>query len=157
VRLVQMPPRTMTAPVPLRIQEAHEFPQASAAAPTVQPATPAIDVPVSSASTDSAGGSGIRATPRASDDPAAVQPAESTAATALAAHAPNRVEQRIESKMHAADPDGLGLTREQFTRTFPRLSEHFHQIDIDHNSRITSQELMAAWQRFWAKSAQDAE
>ena len=85
------------------------------------------------------------------------QPAESSAATTLAAHVPNRVEQRIESKIHAADPDGVGLTREQFTQTFPRLSEHFEQLDADHNGRITSQELMAAWQRFWAKSAQDAE
>lgn len=157
VRLVLMAPRTMTAPVPLRIQEAQEFRQPSVAAPTVQPATPATDVPDSPVSTDTAGASGIRATPRAADDPAAVQPAESTAATTLTAHVPNHVEQRIESKMHAADPDGLGLTREQFTHTFPRLSEHFQQIDTDHNGRITSPELMAAWQRFWAKSAQDAE
>jgi Ca2+-binding EF-hand superfamily protein len=59
--------------------------------------------------------------------------------------------------MHAADPDGLGLTREQFTRAFPGLSEHFQQLDADHNGRITAQELMPAWQRFWAKSALDAE
>jgi hypothetical protein len=58
--------------------------------------------------------------------------------------------------MHAADPDGLGLTREQFARTFPSLSEHFQQIDADHNGHITALELMPAWQRFWAKSALDA-
>ncbi len=133
IRMVPLVPLSTAAPVPVRIQEAQQFRQPSAAAPTVQPATPAAD------------------------DPAAVQPAESSAATTLAAHVPNRVEQRIESKIHAADPDGVGLTREQFTQTFPRLSEHFEQLDADHNGRITSQELMAAWQRFWAKSAQDAE
>jgi len=67
------------------------------------------------------------------------------------------VEQRIELKMQSADPNGLGLTHEQFAQAFPRLSEHFDQIDSDHDGRVSSQELMAAWQRFWAKSAQDTQ
>jgi serine/threonine protein kinase len=74
-----------------------------------------------------------------------------------AAHVPQRVEQRIELKMQSADPNGLGLTHEQFGQAFPRLSEHFDQIDSDHDGRVSSQELMAAWQRFWAKSAQDTQ
>jgi hypothetical protein len=155
IRMVPLVPLSTAAPVPVRIQEAQQYRQPSAA-PMGQSATPATDVSESPVSTDTAGASGIRA-PRATDDPAAIQSAESTAATTLSAHVPNRVEQRIESKMHAADPDGLGLTREQFTQSFPRLSEHFQQIDADHNGRITSQELLAAWERFWAKSVQDAE
>jgi hypothetical protein len=67
------------------------------------------------------------------------------------------VEQRIELKMQAADPNGQGLTREQFAQSFPHLAEHFDQIDGDHDGRVTAQELMAAWQRFWAKSAQDTQ
>jgi hypothetical protein len=58
--------------------------------------------------------------------------------------------------MLAADPDGLGLTREQFMLIFPRMSEHFQQIDTDHNGRISLQEVMA-WRHFWAKAAQEAE
>jgi hypothetical protein len=61
------------------------------------------------------------------------------------------VEQRIEVKMQAADPNGLGLTREQFAQTFPRLSEHFDQLDPDLDGRITAQELTLGWERFWAK------
>jgi serine/threonine protein kinase len=131
-RLVLMAPRTMTAPAPLGIQEAQEPRQPSAAEPTVQPATPATD------------------------DPAAVQTAESTAAATPGAHVPNGAGQRIESRMLAADPDGLGLTREQFMLIFPRMSEHFQQIDTDHNGRISLQEVMA-WRHFWAKAAQEAE
>jgi serine/threonine protein kinase len=157
IRMVPLVPLTTTSPVPVRIQQAQEFHQPSVAMPAGQPATASTDVPDSPVSTDTAGASGIRATSRAADDPAALQPAESSAATSLTARVPSRVEQRIESKMLAADPDGVGLTREQFTQAFPRLSEHFQQIDTDHNGRISSQELMAAWQRFWAKSAQDAE
>jgi hypothetical protein len=148
VPLVILPSRTMTAPLPPGIQQAQGFEQASGAAPAVQPA-PATDVPNGPVSTSAAGPPGTSATPPAAGAPAAIQPAES--------QVPHRVEQRIASKMQAADPDGLGLTREQFTRTFPRLSEHFQQLDSDHNGRVTSQELMDGWQRFWAKSAQDAE
>jgi serine/threonine protein kinase len=118
-------------------------------APAAQPAAPAD-------TTAPAGDSTASPTQSPVDTTAATIDA-SAASPTPAAPVSQRVEQRIEGKMHAADPNGLGLTREQFAQTFPRLSEHFDQLDADLDERITAQELMLGWERFWAKSAQDAQ
>jgi serine/threonine protein kinase len=121
-----------------------------------QPPTPALQpaVPVDTAAP--AGDSSASPTQPAVDTTAATANTPAASPT-LAAPVSQRVEQRIEVKMHAADPNGLGLTREQFAQTFPRLSEHFDQLDTDLDERITAQELTLGWQRFWAKSAEDAQ
>ena len=146
--VVLVAPRPSNTPMPTRIQEAPAAQSAAlpvdanAPAPTADPrASDSLVTPVAETSIPEA----------------AAQTSDPVAPQAAIPRAPHRVEQRIESKMHAADPDGLGLTREQFAQTFPRLSEHFDQIDTDHDGRITPQELMIGWQRFWAKSAQDAQ
>jgi hypothetical protein len=89
----------------------------------------------------------------------ATAPTLDTAAASPTHAAPvsRQLEQRIALKMRAADPDDLGLTRDQFAQVFPRLSEHFDQLDNDLDGRIAAQELTLGWERFWAKSAQDAQ
>jgi len=140
------------APMPSRIQEAPALP------PALQSAASPVGADVPAPTADPRGSdSSVAPVAETSLPAAAAQASDPAAPQAAIPHAPHRVEQRIESKMHAADPDGLGLTREQFAQTFPRLSEHFDQIDTDRDGRITPQELMIGWQRFWAKSAQDAQ
>ena len=135
-----LPPRVIKMP---RVE------QVPAAAPAAQSSVP-IDTATSTSDPGaSAPQAAVGTSPSGLSAPAA--------APTLAAHVPQRVEQRIEFRMQSADPNGLGLTHEQFAQAFPHLSEHFDQIDGDHDGRVTSQELMAAWQRFWAKSAQDTQ
>jgi hypothetical protein len=55
------------------------------------------------------------------------------------------IERRIE-RFYAADPDGVGLTREQMARNFPHLAIRFDAIDTDHDGRVEASELMAALQ-----------
>lgn len=90
-------------------------------------------------------------------DATAPTPDTTGEAPTLAAPVSQQVEQRIEQKMQAADPNDLGLTREQFAQAFPRLSEHFDELDTDLDGRVAAQELTLGWERFWAKSAQDAQ
>jgi serine/threonine protein kinase len=121
-----------------------------------QPPAPAAQPPAPADTTAPAGDSTASPTQPAVDTTASTVDTPAASPT-LAAPVSQRVEQRIEVKMHAADPNGLGLTREQFAEAFPRLSEHFDQLDTDHDGRITAQELTLGWERFWAKSAQDAQ
>jgi serine/threonine protein kinase len=63
------------------------------------------------------------------------------------AHAvPPVVERREEARFRAADPDNIGLTREEMARNFPHLATRFDQIDTDHNGRIDASELSRALQ-----------
>ena len=96
-------------------------------APAAQPAAPADTTGPAGDSTASPTQPAVDTTAATVDTPAA--------SPTLAAPVSQRVEQRIEVKMHAADPNGLGLTREEFAQTFPRLSEHFDEAR--HRSRRT--------------------
>jgi hypothetical protein len=135
-----LPPRVIKVPRPE---------QAPAAAPAGQSTAPIDTAAPTSDTVASASQAATGASPPAVSAPAA--------SPTLAGHVPQRMGQRIELKMQSADPNGLGLTHDQFAQAFPHLSEHFDQIDSDHDGRVTSQELMAAWERFWAKSAQDTQ
>jgi serine/threonine protein kinase len=150
--VVLVAPRPLNAPPPIKFQEAAALPSTAQSVPTAGATNPDAPAPaaVEPRANDSAiapADTGTSSAPSQSAEPA----------TQNASHMTHRVEQRIESKMHAADPEGLGLTREQFAQSFPRLSEHFDQIDTNHDGRITPEELMLGWQRFWAKSVQDAQ
>jgi serine/threonine protein kinase len=71
---------------------------------------------------------------------------ESSAMEGPAHIIPPAVEHRVEARFHAADLDGLGLTREQMAKDFPHLADRFDAIDTDHDGRVEASELMAALQ-----------
>jgi hypothetical protein len=142
--MAQAPTVMILPPRVIRVPGVEQAPASVAAGQsTTQIDTP----PTTTDSSASAPQAAVVASP-----PAVAAPA---ASPTVPVHVPQRVEQRIELKMQSADPNGLGLTHEQFAEAFPHLYEHFDQIDSDHDGRVTAQELMAAWERFWAKSAQD--
>jgi serine/threonine protein kinase len=77
----------------------------------------------------------------------ATPPATEAPAAGTTTHSVSPVIERRIERFHAADPDGLGLTREQLARTFPHLADRFDAIDTDHDGRVEASELMAALQR----------
>jgi glycine/D-amino acid oxidase-like deaminating enzyme len=69
-----------------------------------------------------------------------------------AAHtAPPVAERRVEARFRAADPNGIGLTREEMARNFPRLATRFDEIDTNHDGRIDASELSRALQHLSAQ------
>jgi hypothetical protein len=108
-----------------------------AAAPAV---SSDVRAPGASASPDAA--TGVGASP-------AVEPAAANAPAApQATHALRpAVEQQLEARMHNFDPENTGLTREQMWKAFPRAAERFEEVDLDHDGRVTVNELIAAWPR----------
>jgi hypothetical protein len=97
--------------------------------------------------------------PGATSDPAAAvtpsatsagttQPTPPTADASAAepsSSIPPGIQRRFDERMREVDPGGMGLTREQLAEHFPRLADHFNQLDVDHDGRATAAELMAAW------------
>jgi len=55
------------------------------------------------------------------------------------------MEQGMEARMYALDPGNVGISHDQFANAFPLLTEHFEEIDANHDGRITLSELQAAW------------
>lgn len=52
-----------------------------------------------------------------------------------------RVEQELRTRFAKADTDGDGaLTRDE-AKAMPRVSSHFEDIDADHDSKVTMQEI----------------
>ena len=143
--------RPLPAPAPVRVQET---PTASPAGQSVSP--PASGSDATAAAGDSHAG-GIAPAPAGTDTATsapglAPEPAASQTANP---HSPSRMEQPLGT--HAADEDALGLTREQLAKTFPRMAEHFDEIDTNHDGRVSTEELTAAWQRFSFKHLRDAQ
>ncbi len=111
--------------------------------------TPAIEP-----STGTAAGEPQNVTPHPAPSPVeasttlgTVQPAtEPTVAEGNARGAPLAVEHRVEARFRAADLDGIGLTRDQMAKNFPRLADRFDAIDTDHDGRVEASELMAAFE-----------
>ena len=141
--------RPFPAPAPVTTPEA---PAASAAG---QP------VPQPAATSD--------ATPAAGDSHAPgmapVAPATETTATApgLAPESGSsqtanpRPASPLDAHTPAVDEEALGLTREQLANMFPRMAQHFDEIDTDHDGRVSNEELTAAWQRFRLNRLRDAQ
>jgi hypothetical protein len=84
--------------------------------------------------------------------PTAGRPFTAAPGVDAAAHtAPPVAERRVEARFRAADPNGIGLTREEMARNFPRLATRFDEIDTNHDGRIDASELSRALQHLSAQ------
>jgi hypothetical protein len=130
---ISVPPRALDARpvVPAPVQSTPQ-PATDAAAPVVS-----SDVRAPATATSSDVGPGMAASPV--DASAINAPAVPPATRALRP----AVEQQLETRMHTFDPENTGLTREQMWKAFPRAAERFEEVDLDHDGRVTVNELIA--------------